>query len=70
MATYLVYRIHKGLGIFPIELFNRLNLIVVQEDRRDQRYALVRGEEVIDQPFPHWVFTAHEGPFKLTNMIV
>ena len=68
MATYHVYRINKGLCIVPRELPGHLNLVVVREDRRDQRDTLIRCECMTDQPFPGWDFTVHEEPVKLTSI--
>ena len=67
MATYHVYCVDEGLRIVPRELSGHLNLIVVREDHRDQRDALVRGEGMTDQLFPGRDFTAYEEPVKFTN---
>ena len=68
MKAYFIYRIDKGLGIVPRELFDHPNLVIVHKDCCDQRYALVRGEGMIDQLFPGWVFTTNEKVIKLINV--
>ena len=67
-GAHLIYGINKSLRINPRELSNCINLIVVQENRRDQRDALVHGEGVTDQPFPGWDFAAHEEAVELTDV--
>jgi len=59
LDSYLVYYINKFLGIIPRELSDHFNLVVVREDLRDQRLALVRGEGIVDQLFPDRVFAMH-----------
>ena len=60
MGAYLVHHINKGMGIVSGDIFDRIDLVITGEYRRDQRDALGRGEGVTDQPFPGWIFTAHE----------
>jgi hypothetical protein len=47
-STYLIYCIDNILGIVPREIFSHLDVIVVRENCRDQRDALVRGEGIAD----------------------
>ena len=65
-GTCLIYRINESLCITLGELSNHFSLIVVQEDRRDQRDALVHGEGMTNQPFPG--FTAREEAVKLMDV--
>jgi hypothetical protein len=44
MSTYLVYRVDDVLGILSSEASDRLDLIMVRENRHNQRDALVRGK--------------------------
>jgi hypothetical protein len=48
------------MSIVSGDIFDRIDLVITGEYRRDQRDALGRGEGVTDQPFPGWIFTAHE----------
>ena len=68
MGACLVYYINKDLRIVSGELSNRLDLVVVQEDRRDQRDTLIHGKGMTDQPFPGRDFAVHEEPVKLTSV--
>ena len=68
VGTYLVYHINKVLGIVTRNLFNHLDLIVIQEHFRDQRDPIVCGKSMISQLFPDWTFTAREKAVKLVNM--
>jgi hypothetical protein len=47
-GTYLVYHVDKGLGIVSTEISNRLDLIMIQEDGRYQRDAIMCGKAVAD----------------------
>ena len=60
MGTCLVYNIDEGLGVIPREICNHLGLIMVCENCRDQRNALVRCEGTVDQLFPGRTFAAYE----------
>jgi hypothetical protein len=57
-GTYHVYHVDKVLGIIPREIFNRLDLIMIQEGSRYQRVALMRGKCVAEQLFPGWNVTS------------
>ena len=51
-STYPVYRVDKALGIVPKAISDHLDLIVVREDCRDKRDALVRGKCMAGQSLP------------------
>ena len=68
MEADLVYHVDKDLGIIPIEMFNRLGLIVVREYCCDHRDALVHGEGMTDQLLPGRGITARERAVKSTNV--
>ena len=51
---YLVNRIDKGLSFTPTKTPNHLGIVVIIEDVRDQRLALVRSERAISQGIPRW----------------
>jgi hypothetical protein len=53
-SIYLAYRIDSVLGIVPEEISSHPDLVMVREDRRNQRDAFVRGESMADQLFPGW----------------
>ena len=67
MGTHLVCDIDKGLGIVPREVFDHLNLIVVQENRCDKGDTPIRGKGRTDQLFPGQVFAVHEEVVELMN---
>ena len=67
VRTYLVHNIDEALGIVPGELSDCLDLILVQEYRRDQKDALVCGERMTDQPFPGWKVTTREDTVRPTD---
>jgi len=47
-ATYFVYNINEGLGIFPVELLRYLEAILLREYTRNKRDALLCVESVAD----------------------
>ena len=67
VGTYGVHLIDKNLGIIPREIFDHLNQVILQKYCSDQRYAFVRGEGMIDQPFPGWSFAARERVVRLVD---
>jgi hypothetical protein len=67
VGTYLVDRIDKGLGVIPREVSDQLDLIMVRENGRYQRYAFIYGKGVVDQSFPGWRITVHKYAAKLTK---
>jgi hypothetical protein len=67
VETNLIYHINKLLGIVPDKIFDHLDLNIVRKDCCDQRDALGHGESVTDQPFPGWIFAAHEKAVESTN---
>ena len=70
-GTYRVYHIDKVLGIIPGEIFDRPDLIMIQEGSHYQRAALMRGKCVAEQLFPGWKVTSrvttHEDTVKPTD---
>ena len=64
MGVYLVYHINKVLGIVPSELPDPLDLVVIREDRCDQRDAAVYGKGMTGQLLPRWMFAGCE---KIVN---
>jgi len=69
MDTYLVYHVNEDLGIITREISDHLDLLMVREDGRYQRDALVRGKGRADQPFPAWrvTITTHNHTVKLSG---
>ena len=51
---YLIYHINKGLSVISIKRPNRLGILVVREDVRNQGPALGRSGRVINQGLPRW----------------
>ena len=49
---------------------NHLGIVVVREDVRDQRPALVRGERTIDQGFPRWNAVAMRGSCQVKTRVL
>ena len=43
-----------------LEVSGHLNLTMVQEACHNQRDEPVHGHSITDQPFPGWMFAAHE----------
>jgi len=68
VETYLVYHVDKSLGVVPAEISDHSNFMMVREDGCDQRDALACGEGMVDQPFPCWLFTAHQGVARLSDL--
>ena len=44
VSIYLIYHVDIVLSIVPRERFNRIDLIIIREDIRNQRDAFGRGE--------------------------
>jgi len=51
-GRYLIYHIDKGLSVIPTERFDRVNLITIREDFRDQRDTLVCSTGTVKQASP------------------
>lgn len=66
-GTYIVYRVNKVLGVVPGEMFDNLDLIIIRENRRNQRDPFVCGKSVAYQPPPGWIIAVHEKAAGLTN---
>ena len=68
MKSYLVYHVDKGLSVVSAEALYYLDLVRVGEGGRQQKYAFIRGEGMVDELFPGWgARTAHEKTIRLKN---
>ena len=67
-GRYLVYCVDKRLSTISTEILDRLSLIRVGENVRNQGDALFCGVMVVDQAFPCWEATACMKPIRPANL--
>ena len=62
---HLIHYVDDGLSVIPTQAFNRVGLIAVGEDGRDQGDTLGCDEGSIDQALPRWDTAGGGKPVRL-----